>query len=62
LLKGNLIDDLIVYSAGVVIGSDGVAGLGALGADKLVLATRFELVDCRKIGADVRHHWRSVSF
>jgi diaminohydroxyphosphoribosylaminopyrimidine deaminase/5-amino-6-(5-phosphoribosylamino)uracil reductase len=62
LLKDNLIDDLIVYSAGVVIGSDGVAGLGALGVDKLVLATRFELVDCRKIGADIRHHWRSVNF
>ena len=61
LLKNQLIDDLIVYSAGVVIGSDGAAGLGGLGVDKLVLATRFELVDCRKIGTDVRHHWRSVN-
>ena len=61
LLKDQLIDDLIVYSAGVVIGSEGAAGLGGLGVDKLVLATRFELVDCRKIGRDVRHHWRSLN-
>ena len=59
LIKAGLVDDLIVYSAGLVIGGDGLASLGDLGLKKLGDGVRFSLVDQRTIGCDLRHHWRS---
>ena len=60
LLKADLVDDLIIYNAGLALGSDGLAGVGNLGLDRLVDARRFTSVSCRKIGPDVRQHWRAM--
>ena len=60
LLKADLVDDLIIYNAGLALGSDGLAGVGNLGLGRLVDARRFTSVSCRKIGPDVRQHWRAI--
>jgi diaminohydroxyphosphoribosylaminopyrimidine deaminase/5-amino-6-(5-phosphoribosylamino)uracil reductase len=60
LLKADLVDDLIVYNAGLSIGADGLAGVAELGLDRLTDARRFTLVSCRKISSDVRQHWRAL--
>ena len=58
LLKADLVDDVIVYMAGLVLGADGLAGVADLGIERLQEAKRFGLVSCRQIGADIRQHWR----
>ena len=60
LLKADLVDDLIIYNAGLALGSDGLPGVGNLGLDRLVDARQFISVNCRKIGPDVRQHWRAM--
>ena len=59
LIKAGLVDDLIVYSAGLVIGGDGLASLGELGLEKLNDGIRFSLIGHKTIGCDLRHHWRA---
>jgi diaminohydroxyphosphoribosylaminopyrimidine deaminase/5-amino-6-(5-phosphoribosylamino)uracil reductase len=59
LIKAGLVDDLIVYSSGLVIGGDGLASLGELGLEKLNDGIRFSLVSHNTIGRDLRHHWRA---
>lgn len=59
LLAGGLVDELIGYTAGVVIGADGVPGIGALGVDRLGAAPRFTLVETRAIDGDIMHRWRA---
>jgi len=58
LIQAGLVDDLVIYSAGVLIGAEGQPGLGALGLDILAHAPRFTLVDQQTIGPDTRTHWR----
>ncbi len=58
LLGAGLVDRLMVFTAGLALGSDGVPGLGALGLDDLQLATRFKLHNQRRIGDDVLAEWR----
>ncbi len=60
LIHAGLVDDLVIYSAGVLIGAEGQPGLGALGLDILADAPRFQLVDHSQVGADIRSHWRPV--
>lgn len=57
LLQGDLVDDLVVFSAGKLLGAEGTPGIGALGVDVLAGAPAFDLVDCRAVGADVMHRW-----
>ncbi|SIQ45351.1 diaminohydroxyphosphoribosylaminopyrimidine deaminase [Paracoccus thiocyanatus] len=57
LLRAGLVDQLIGYSAGLVLGGDGRAGIGALGLARLADAPRFRLVETRRIGPDVMHRW-----
>lgn len=57
LLRAGLVDQLIGYSAGVVLGGDGRAGIGALGLGRLADAPRFRLAETRRIGPDVLHRW-----
>ncbi len=59
LLKAGLVDDLVVFSAGVFLGADGTPSIGELGIDRLESASRFDLVETRAVGADVMHRWRS---
>jgi len=58
LLRASLVDELIGYTAGLAVGSDGRPGLGALGLARLCDAARFELVESRVIGGDLYHRWR----
>lgn len=57
LLRAGLVDQLIGYTAGVVLGSDGRAGVAALGLDRLADAPRFRLVETRRLGSDILHRW-----
>ena len=57
LLRAGLVDELISFTAGVVIGADGRAGTGALGLTRLSLAPQFQLADVEEIGGDILHRW-----
>ena len=57
LIKADLVDDLIVYSAGVLIGGDGLASISELGLKKLNASVRFSLVSEKVVGGDLCHHW-----
>lgn len=58
LLSAGLVDELVMFSAGRVIGADGLPAVAALGLDRLAAAPRFELVESRPVGGDVLHCWR----
>ncbi|SLN22563.1 Riboflavin biosynthesis protein RibD [Pseudooctadecabacter jejudonensis] len=57
LLNCDLVDEVVGYTAGLVIGAEGTPGLGAMGLERLNAAPRFTLVDSRQIGADLMHRW-----
>lgn len=58
LLEADLVDELIGYTAGLVIGAEGVPSIGALGLNALSTAPRFELISSQRVGADIMHVWR----
>ena len=60
-LQAGLVDRLVVFSAGKVLGAEGTPGIGALGIDRLATAPQFELVEVRKVGSDVMHQWEKVA-
>ena len=57
LLNADLVDRLVIHTAGVVIGGDGQAGVAALDLDVLAHAARLKLVSHRKLGDDIEHVW-----
>ena len=57
LLKRDLVDDLVVFSAGAVLGGEGLSSVAALGIDALSDAPRFTLEASTTVGADVMHRW-----
>lgn len=57
LLRADLVDHLVGFSAGVVIGAEGLSGIGAMGIGRLGQAPRFDLIDTSAIGPDVMHRW-----
>lgn len=61
LLRLGLVDEMVVFTAGKVIGADGRTGMGPLGLAALAKAPRFDLVQVRAVGADVLQVWRRVS-
>ncbi|MCL4108769.1 UNVERIFIED_CONTAM: hypothetical protein GTU68_049110 [Idotea baltica] len=61
LLSADLVDDLYGFTAGLVIGAEGMPAVGALGLSDLGDAPRFDLVSSQQVGADVMHHWRRQS-
>lgn len=58
LLGAGLVDELIGFSAGLTLGAEGTPGIGAMGIDQLAEAPRFQLVESRRVGADLMHRWR----
>lgn len=60
-LAAGLVDDLIVFSAGLVIGAEGQPGVGAMGLSALADAERFRLVETRRVGADVVSRWTATA-
>ena len=45
------------FTAGVVIGAEGLAGIGPMGLSRLGAAPWFDLVETRAVGPDVLHRW-----
>ncbi|MBS0125327.1 bifunctional diaminohydroxyphosphoribosylaminopyrimidine deaminase/5-amino-6-(5-phosphoribosylamino)uracil reductase RibD [Aestuariicoccus sp. KMU-90] len=58
LLAEDLVDELQVFSAGVVLGAEGVPGIGALGIGALSEAPRLALAEQRGVGNDMYSIWR----
>ena len=58
LLKADLVDEIIGFTAGLVIGADGIACVAGINAQHLEDAPRFDLHECRPIGEDVMQIWR----
>ena len=57
LLGAGLVDELVVFHAGLALGAEAIPGIGALGIDALENAPRFELSSTRAIGADTLSIW-----
>jgi diaminohydroxyphosphoribosylaminopyrimidine deaminase/5-amino-6-(5-phosphoribosylamino)uracil reductase len=57
LLHEDLVDHLVGFTAGVVIGAEGLPAIGAMGFSRLAQAPRFDLVETVAIGPDVMHRW-----
>lgn len=60
LLNAGVVDELVLMSAGLVLGAEGQPAIGALGVSALAEAERFQLVETRAIGGDVLQHWRKT--
>lgn len=60
LLSAGLVDELVVFHAGCVIGHDGTPSLAGLGVQALADAPRFDLAEVRTVGSDVMHCWTRV--
>lgn len=54
LLKEKLVDELIVYLAPKVMGSDGRGLFGALGLTEMAQVLELDIKDCRMVGPDLR--------
>jgi diaminohydroxyphosphoribosylaminopyrimidine deaminase/5-amino-6-(5-phosphoribosylamino)uracil reductase len=57
LIRASLVDDLITYIAGALIGSEGHPAMGALNLATLSDAPRLTLVASRQTGHDTETHW-----
>lgn len=57
LLGADLVDQLVVFHAGVAIGAEGTPSLAAMGISKLSAAPRFELQSVAAMGGDVQQIW-----
>ncbi|WP_035840931.1 bifunctional diaminohydroxyphosphoribosylaminopyrimidine deaminase/5-amino-6-(5-phosphoribosylamino)uracil reductase RibD [Allgaiera indica] len=57
LLRAGLIDELVVFSAGLALGAEGRPALGAMGLGALADAPRLRLQDVTPIGGDVLSRW-----
>lgn len=60
LLRADLVDYLVGFTAGVALGAEGLAGIGPMGVARLGAAPRFELVSSHAVGPDVMHHWQRI--
>jgi diaminohydroxyphosphoribosylaminopyrimidine deaminase / 5-amino-6-(5-phosphoribosylamino)uracil reductase len=58
LLHAGLVDEIVLYTAGMVLGDEAVAAVGPTEVDALQLAPRFRLLDVAKLGPDIRSRWR----
>ena len=57
LLGADLVDDLAVITAGMVLGAEGTPAVGAMGIAALAEAPRFALVEAHALGGDVLSLW-----
>lgn len=60
LLAAGLVDELVGYTAGVVLGGDGRAAVAPLALGALAEAPRFRLAETRALGGDVFHRWLAL--
>ena len=57
LLRAGLVDRIVTYTAGLVLGGDARPGIGALELMHLTDAPRFRLIETRRIGPDLMQFW-----
>jgi diaminohydroxyphosphoribosylaminopyrimidine deaminase / 5-amino-6-(5-phosphoribosylamino)uracil reductase len=57
LIAADLVDEVVTYSAGLVLGAEGTPSVGAIPGGILALAPRFRLEDERRVGGDLRARW-----
>jgi diaminohydroxyphosphoribosylaminopyrimidine deaminase/5-amino-6-(5-phosphoribosylamino)uracil reductase len=57
LLRAGLVDRLVRFGAGLVIGGDGIPAVAPLGIDRLADAPRFRLAGVEACGGDVLELW-----
>ncbi|MEY1554839.1 bifunctional diaminohydroxyphosphoribosylaminopyrimidine deaminase/5-amino-6-(5-phosphoribosylamino)uracil reductase RibD [Yoonia sp. R2331] len=57
LLRAGLVDEMIVFGGGAVVGADGTASVGDMGFDRLQDAPRFVLSEVTQISGDIYHRW-----
>ena len=57
LLAADLVDELVVFSAGKAIGAEGQPSIGPLGLAELNAAPTFELIETRWVGYDAMLRW-----
>ncbi|TVQ57059.1 MAG: bifunctional diaminohydroxyphosphoribosylaminopyrimidine deaminase/5-amino-6-(5-phosphoribosylamino)uracil reductase RibD [Rhodobacteraceae bacterium] len=57
LLRAELVDEIVWFTAGCAIGADGVEALAGLGLAQLGDAPRFRLADVETLGGDVATRW-----
>jgi diaminohydroxyphosphoribosylaminopyrimidine deaminase / 5-amino-6-(5-phosphoribosylamino)uracil reductase len=57
LLGADLVDDLALITAGMVLGAEGTPAVGAMGIAALAEAPRFALTETRALGGDVLSLW-----
>lgn len=60
LLAAGLVDELVVFGAGLAIGAEGRPALAAMGIERLASAPRFALLGSRAVGGDVMSTWRAA--
>lgn len=60
LLRAGLVDELVVFGGGRLIGADGLACVANMGVAALSDGPAFDLLDVEQIGPDVMHRWRPV--
>lgn len=58
LLKADMVDQLVNFTAGMALGAEGLPSISALDIYRLAQAPRFELVETRAVGADTMAKWR----
>ncbi len=58
LLNANMVDQLLGYTAGLTLGSDGLPSIGPLDGADLSAMPRFELAHNRRVGGDTLSVWR----
>jgi len=60
LIAAGLVDELIGFTAGVVLGADAKPGIGDLGLSRLAEAPRYRLAEVQPMGGDVLARWLRV--
>lgn len=60
LIEADLVDELVGFTAGLVIGAEGLPNIGALGLETLAAAQRYSLKSVSRMGPDVCHSWARV--
>jgi len=57
MLSAGVVDEVIGFSAGLMLGAEGTPSLGAMELRHLKDAPRFKLVESRPVGPDLMHRW-----
>ena len=62
LIGEDLVDELVGFSAGAVLGAEGIPSVGGMKLSRVSEARRYHLRSAETVGADIMHRWvRAVS-